>query len=336
MMTVKGGEMKECITKGDSGMSACTRRGFLTGATSLAAMAATATGAVAASGKKRELDDNLILLLADCHVAAGGGTGSFAYRRLQYCIDCALALEKIPRRALVFGDIAGTVGPKEDYALSAPLFRRLEDAGVEVSYMMGNHDRRAGFLAVHPECAAKSPVLGRLVQVVETPMCDFILLDSLIGEDGDDKIVVRGALDPVQTEWLEATVSKGDKPAIVCAHHDCEELLNSKGKPLEEFLPYIPRVRGFIHGHIHRWNHEWQRRFDGDGRFMRRLSLPATGNWGDLGYCLLRFTPEKTAEVRLFQNDYCYPKPVPAEKRPRSWDMIVSDNRNLVCTFDLG
>ena len=29
-------------------------------------------------------------------------------------------------------------------------------------------------------------------------------------------------------------------------------------------------------------------------------------------------------------------KPVPAEKRPRSWDMIVSDNRNLVCTFDLG
>jgi hypothetical protein len=167
-------------------------------------------------------------------------------------------------------------------------------------------------------------------------MCDFILLDSLIGEDGDEKIVVRGALDPVQTEWLEATVSKGDKPAIVCAHHDCEELLNGKGKPLEEFLPYIPRVRGFIHGHIHRWNHEWQRRFDGDGRFMRRLSLPATGNWGDLGYCLMRFTPEKTAEVRLFQNDYCYPKPVPAEKRPRAWDMIVSDNRNLVCTFDLG
>ena len=328
--------MKECITKGDSGMSACTRRGFLTGATSLAAMAATATGAVAASGKKRELDDNLILLLSDCHVAAGGGTGSFAYRRLQYCIDSALGLEKIPHRALVFGDIAGTVGPKEDYELSAIQFRRLEDAGVEVSYMMGNHDRRAGFLAVHPECAAKSPLPGRLVQVVETPMCDFILLDSLIGEDGDDKIVVRGALDPVQTEWLEATVSKGDKPAIVCAHHDCEELLNSKGKPLEEFLPYIPRVRGFIHGHIHRWNHEWQRRFDGDGRFMRRLSLPATGNWGDLGYCLLRFTPEKTAEVRLFQNDYCYPKPVPAEKRPRSWDMIVFDNRNLVCTFDLG
>ena len=336
MMTVKGGEMKECITECDSGMSACTRRGFLTGATSLAAMAATATGAVAASGKKRELDDNLILLLADCHVAAGGGTGSFAYRRLQYCIDSALGLEKIPHRALVFGDIAGTVGPKEDYELSAIQFRRLEDAGVEVSYMMGNHDRRAGFLAVHPECAAKSPLPGRLVQVVETPMCDFILLDSLIGEDGDDKIVVRGALDPVQTEWLEAIVSKGDKPAIVCAHHDCEELLNSKGKPLEEFLPYIPRVRGFIHGHIHRWNHEWQRRFDGDGRFMRRLSLPATGNWGDLGYCLLRFTPEKTAEVRLFQNDYCYPKPVPAEKRPRSWDMIVFDNRNLVCTFDLG
>lgn len=25
-----------------------------------------------------------------------------------------------------------------------------------------------------------------------------------------------------------------------------------------------------------------------------------------------------------------------AEKRPKSWDMVVSDNRNLVCTFNLG
>jgi hypothetical protein len=302
----------------------------------LAAVAATATSALAASGRKRELDDNLILLLSDCHVAAGGGMESFADRRLQYCIDSALSLEKIPRRALVFGDIAGTVGPKEDYALSATLFRRLEEVGVEVSYMMGNHDRRAGFLAEHSECAAKMQVPGRLVQVVETPMCDFILLDSLIGEDGDEKIVVRGALDQAQAEWLEVEIAKGDKPAIVCAHHTCEELKNAKGKRLDSFLPYFPRVRGFIHGHIHRWDKEWQRRFDGDGRLMRRLSLPATGNWGDLGYCLMRFTPEKTAEVRLFQNDYCYPKPVPAEKRPRAWDMIVSDNRNLVCTFDLG
>ena len=324
----------ECYSHG--GLSACTRRGFLTGATSLAAVAATATSALAASGRKRELDDNLILLLSDCHVAAGGGMESFAYRRLQYCIDSALSLEKIPRRALVFGDIAGTVGPKEDYALSATLFRRLEEAGVEVSYMMGNHDRRAGFLAVHPECAAKTQIPGRLVQVVETPMCDFILLDSLIGEDGDEKIVVRGALDQAQAEWLEVEIAKGDKPAIVCAHHACDELKTAKGKSLHKFLPYIPRVRGFIHGHIHRWDKEWCRRFDGDGRFMRRLSLPATGNWGDLGYCLMRFTQEKTAEVRLFQNDYCYPKPVPAEKRPRAWDMIVSDNRNLVCTFDLG
>jgi len=30
-------------------------------------------------------------------------------------------------------------------------FRRLEEAGIRVSYMMGNHDRRAGFLAVHPD-----------------------------------------------------------------------------------------------------------------------------------------------------------------------------------------
>lgn len=307
----------------------CTRRGFIAGA----AAAAICTAAGRGAGRVR--DDNLVLLLADCHVAAGGGTGSFAYRRLKHCIESALALDKIPRRALVFGDIAGTVGPKEDYATAARLFRLLEDAGVEVSYMMGNHDRRAGFLEVNPDCAGKTQIPNRLVQIVETPACDFILLDSLIGEDGDPKIVVRGALDAPQAEWLESVVKKGDKPAIVCAHHSCRELKINSGKRLSDFLPYIPRVRGFIHGHLHTWDNEWHRRFDGDGRFMRRLSLPATGNWGDLGYCMLRFTPEKTAEVRLFQNDYCYPKPVPAEKRPRCWDMIVSDNRNVMCTFDL-
>ena len=36
-----------------------------------------------------------------------------------------------------------------------------------------------------------------------------------------------------------------------------EELKNAKGKRLDSFLPYFPRVRGFIHGHIHRWDKEW-------------------------------------------------------------------------------
>ena len=75
--------MKERVIEGNSSFSICTRRGFLTGATSLSVMAVMATTAVAASGKKRDLDDDLILLLADCHVAAGGGTSSFAYMRLQ-------------------------------------------------------------------------------------------------------------------------------------------------------------------------------------------------------------------------------------------------------------
>jgi hypothetical protein len=305
-----------------------TRRGFLSGAAAIAA-----AGPVF-GGQDRKIDESLILLLADCHVKAG--PGSFAYDRLKRCLDKVFALKSLPARALVFGDIAGTIGAKGDYEASAPLFRRLEHAGIKVSYMVGNHDRRAGLLEIHPEARIESPVPGKLVQTVETPGCDFILLDSLIGEDGDDKIVVRGELDKAQAEWLEATVSQGDKPAIVCAHHTCRELKGTSGKPLDEILPYYPRVRGFIHGHIHRWECEWQRRFDGDPRFMRKLSLPATGNWGDLGFCLMRMTPGKTAEVRLHQDDYCYPKPLPKAKRPRSWDMVVADNRNLLCSFDLG
>ena len=156
---------------------------------------AAACGAVRGAGRPMH-DENLILLLADCHVAADADPRSFPYRRLERCVESALALNPLPARAFMFGDIAGTVGPRADYEMSAPLFRRLEDAGIAVSYMMGNHDRRAGFLEVHPECAAKSQVPKRLV----TPRCDFILLDSLIGEDGDSRIVVRGALDPAQAE----------------------------------------------------------------------------------------------------------------------------------------
>ena len=309
---------------GDMGI---TRRNFIVSG----AMAA-AAGAAAGAARPTH-DDDLVLLIADCHVAANGD--DFPYRRLERCVERALALDPLPRRAIMFGDIAGTVGPRTDYERSAPLFRRLEAAGIEVSYMMGNHDRRAGFLEVHPECAQKTLVPGRLVQKISTSQCDFILLDSLVGEDGDNKIVVRGALDKAQAEWLEETLAQGSRPTIVCAHHECKELKLNNGKTLAEVLPYMPHVRGYINGHIHRWYTEWRRRFDGDPRFMRVLSLPATGNWGDLGYCLMRFTPEKTAEVRLFQDDYCYPRNVDASRRPRAWDILVSDNRGLVCSFDL-
>jgi len=306
-----------------------TRREFLVGGLATSA-ALTSVGEV-----RGRHDPDLILLLSDCHVAAGG-EDAFPYRRLRRCVDRALAMDPLPSRAFVFGDIAGTVGPKEDYEMSNRQFRRLEEAGIRVSYMMGNHDRRAGFLAVHPEAAALSPISGKLMQKISLPACDFLFLDSLIGPDGSDKIVVAGAIDAEQGEWLlRETAGETGKSVIVCAHHSPEELKLPDKTSLAEQLPRQPRVRGYIYGHVHRWAHTWHRRFDGDPRFMRGLSLPATGNWGDLGYALLRFDGTK-AEVRLFQDDYCYPRPVAPEKRPASWDLVVADNRQVVCTFDLG
>lgn len=279
-------------------------------------------------------DENLILLLSDCHVSAGGGETAFPYRRLKRCVDAVLSMRPLPARAFVFGDMAGTVGPREDYEMSARQFSRLEQAGVAVSYMMGNHDRRAGFLSVHPECAAKSPVKGRLVQKIEMPACDFLFLDSLIGEDGSPKIVVDGAIDAEQSAWLEGEVAGMGKPIVVCAHHAPEELRFASGGTLESRLPHFPRVRGYIYGHVHRWSSKWCRRFDGNPQFMRSLSLPATGNWGDLGYALLRFEGKK-ARIHLFQDEYCYPKNIENGAPPSEWASIVEDNRNAVCTINL-
>ena len=299
----------------------------------LGGLATLATCCWGAGGGKAH-DDDLILLLSDCHVAAGGGEAAFPYRRLKRCVDAALALDPLPTRAFVLGDIAGSVGPREDYEMSARQFVRLEEAGIAVSYAMGNHDRRAGFLAVHPECAAKSPIKGRLVRKIELPACDFLFLDSLIGEDGSPKIVVAGAIDAEQSAWLEREVSGVGKPVIVCAHHAPHELKFANGDTLERRLPYFPRVRGYIHGHVHRWSSKWCRRADENPRFMRVMSLPATGNWGDLGYALMRIEGMKV-RVRLFQDDYRHSKPLKGGVPPPEWTSVVEDNRNAVCTFDL-
>ena len=68
-------------------------------------------------------------------------------------------------------------------------------------------------------------------------------------------------------------------------------------------------------------------------RVGQAASLPSTGHWGDIGYCLLREYPDR-AELSLVQYDYFTPQPPFATAAPNpAWQAIVRDNAGKRCTF---
>ena len=228
-------------------------------------------------------DDNLVAFLADIHAGADKKC-SVARRKFKETVDEILAMRPLPRNVLVFGDIAYRCGLGEDYDFSRPLFRKLEDAGIAVTIGMGNHDRRSEYAKRWPEAAAKSLVPGRYVHLVETPHLDFLMLDSLQGQDNRDSAdegPQGGALSKDEQVFLKKFLALRAKPVIVCAHHPCSDLWCG-GERLEAVLRSSPGVAGYIHGHFHRWRTEGE----------REVCLPSASAWGDVGYATCRCRPD--------------------------------------------
>ena len=134
--------------------------------------------------------------------------------------------------------------------------------------ILGNHDQRENFSkAIAPTLpgAAPSPVDGKLVSVLETPLANWFLLDSL-----DKTAVTAGELGKAQLDWLaKALDARPEKPAIVMAHHylfypggleDSDALL--------EVLTPRPQVKAYVFGHSHMWQ-RWT------WRGIHLINLPA-------------------------------------------------------------
>lgn len=280
---------------------------------------------------KCDFDQNLTVFLADPHVGCGGQEWRWMKVHLAQCIGDILAMTPLPAQVIVFGDLAHDHGTREDYRHVRPFFDQLSAVGIEVALGLGNHDRRGAFFEVFPECLEKTRVEGRMVSVVETPHCDFVMLDSLKGADDTLNGPVEGALDAAQQEWLMHDLPRRSKPFFLCAHHPIQELV-VKGEPITKLLFSSPKLAGYIHGHNHRWQKDWEKRDWEDPRILRVLRLPSTGYRGDIGYVVFRTTPKK-AIASLVQMDFYQPKPLPHEMRPPLWDVIVRDNQGEKCTF---
>lgn len=324
------------------GVFGVSRRDFLRGAAGTALFGMGACTGIPVSGSLRR-DEALVAILSDCHV---GAWRSPEYQGVKFaeCIARVLALDPLPARMLIPGDLAYLWGRKEDYELSRRLLQPVLDAGIEVTIGMGNHDRRENFLERWPEYAGRSPVRGRIVSKVRGAYFDYIMADTLDQPAETDRWITPGTLDGEQREWLKAECAAAKRPLLVLAHHPAGELGTpgdgntiASARKFGELImgsKHAPtRCCGYIHGHDHRWYVTRSLIHWSEGRVGHTAGIPSTGHWGDIGYALLREYPDR-AELSLVQYDYFSPKPPSADAAPNpSWQAIVRDNAGSRCTF---
>ena len=313
-----------------------TRRAFFIGAAAATAAPVVAKAMMAGNC----VDENLSVFISDIHVSGRPTEEQPNYQNplFEQAVDAILEMRPRPKRVVCFGDIALWKGWHEDYEASLPGFKRITDAGIELYLTMGNHDHREPFLKCHPSYAKTSPVPGRIVSVVDLGTSDLILLDSLqetgAGEGANN--AVPGAIDKAQWDWLEAECKRRTRPFFCGAHHSPREMTQKLGERTVNVLSFLrkqPLFRGWIHGHDHIWSKEAIIENYGANSLLRKVALPSTGWWGDIGYGVFR-TYEDHAVLSLEQTDYFFSRPLTeGEERPAQWDAALEENRGQRCTF---
>lgn len=322
--------------------NALTRRGFLNGALGFGLAGLSGCAGLSFAGKLRK-DETLVAVLSDTHV---GDWHSPEYQRVKFidCLSRVLALDPLPGKMLICGDLAYLWGRKEDYVLSRRLLQPVLDAGIELTIGMGNHDRRENFLEQWPEYAQRTQVPGRIVSMAKGVNFDYVMLDTLNQPKDKSKWITPGMLEGAQREWLKEMCRQAKRPFLVFGHHPADELgdpgQGRSHKSAYKFGEILmgkkespTRCCGYIHGHDHQWYLTRSLIHWSDPRVGITAALPSTGHWGDIGYSLLREYPDR-AELSLVQYDYFTPQPLkPGAPRNPAWDSIVRDNASAHCTF---
>lgn len=312
------------------------RRSFL-GIAAATGLAGCTSARVAADG----VDENLSVFVSDVHVGGLPEDSAATRKRLENFVDEVLAMRPRPKRVVCLGDIAYLRGLPEDYATSKPIFKRLEAAGVELVFCMGNHDRRSAFKAAWPGHLELSPVPGRVMRVVSLGTADLIVLDGLQGTDDrarEDMGPVSGKFFEDEFAWCARELPKRKRPFFVCSHfpiRDLDRLPPKAKKPVQLgawLLKNAPMCKGYIHGHDHKWRPEWAKMDWKTPKILRTLCLPSCGLWGDIGFALFRTSADR-AVCSLEIRDFYYPVEPSTSARPEAWRIKVEENRNQQVTF---
>jgi len=247
-----------------------SRRQFISRAAAAGAALVCAPHLLAASKKS---DPNLWALFSDVHIAGDHELKVRGVNMTQHFIqarEALLALPKAPVGLFINGDCAYNSGLPEDYANLAEMLMPIRTSQIPVHLSVGNHDDRDQFWkAFVEEQKLAHPVPQRHSSLLETPLANFFILDSL-----EKTLQTPGILGPEQLAWLTATLDANPKkPAIVMVHHNPGLEGGNMGlKDTLSFLEIIrPRkqVKAYIFGHTHTWHVEQ------DASGIHFINLPA-------------------------------------------------------------
>ena len=313
------------------------RRDFIFAGMGIAAgMTAGCRGAEALRAEGGKGCGDATVFISDLHIGGANKALEYTQQRFAKVVDAILAMKPRPRRVVCFGDVAMTFGLAVDYAVSKPMLKRIEEAGIELHITMGNHDRRSAFFREWPEYLVNPLVPGRCTRVIDLGGCDLVLLDTLKGTDDraeTDMGPVEGTIDAAQLAWFESWVAAAKRPFFV-GSHQFRDLYIDKPKPLKRAAASKWFV-GWIYGHDHSWCPDMSVADWGKSRIVPTLALPSTGLWGDIGYVVFRTCPGG-AVAELHQDDFYFTTPTSIVPRPAAWDARVADAQGKRMHFRWG
>jgi 3',5'-cyclic AMP phosphodiesterase CpdA len=228
-----------------------SRRSFLKGA--LAAGAGAMLGREALADEPKN-DPNRWVLISDIHVGSkreDSHDGTKPAETFALAARQVLALDPLPTAVIVTGDLAFLYGEADNYHLVRELFRGIRAAGIPMHLVLGNHDRRDHFWSAFPEAKPQGTLAGRQTSVIETPIANWFLMDSLVKTN-----FTPGEIGKPQLDWLANSLdARKDKPAILIAHHNLEwpgGLMD--GTELLDLAAQHKQAKAYFYGHTHCWN----------------------------------------------------------------------------------
>lgn len=222
--------------------------------------------------------------LSDTHIAADAALksrqGVNMADHLRRVVTQVLAEKDTLAGVIIDGDCAYDDGQPGDYTLLLELLNPLRSAGLPIHFTLGNHDDRDVFRAALGTDEGSSPVASKHCSVIETPLANLILLDSLRYVNK-----VEGEFGAEQLAWLGKLLAAApEKPAVVIGHHypqvfredviPGDEKIKISGlidsEPFLDMLRTHPSAKAYVYGH----SHNWQTKKDADG--LHEINLPPT------------------------------------------------------------
>ncbi|MFU8779135.1 MAG: phosphodiesterase [Roseovarius sp.] len=195
-----------------------------------------------------------IIVFTDIHLVPEGETiiGLDPFARFTRGLAHALTWHPDAARIVLCGDLTHRAAPEEYARLCAAL----ADCPLPVSLMLGNHDRRAPFLAAFPEAARMET--GHIQHHADIGAHRLLCLDTL-DETAPD--LHSGWLCPARLDWLEQRLAEaGARPVIVFTHHPPIDtgFAGMDAIGLRNRAEFIARLKAagtvvqIVSGHVHR------------------------------------------------------------------------------------